>query len=252
MTLPLDMHAHIEPDIAPSKLVALQACVVAVTRTVADYEEARSRSDPSVVWGVGCHPGLSREVKNFAAERLKEAITTTPIIGEIGLDGTARTPMDAQLATLRSVLAIATETPRLLSLHSYKATHLLVRELQEFRPEAPVLHWWLGTPGETERAVADGAYFSVNASQARRWPSLHLVPLNRILLETDHPFGDRAERNGQRPGNVVKAEEAVAAAVGVSARELRAHGWRNLRSLADRLSLVDLFPREFQVEFLAT
>ena len=47
MILPLDTHAHIEPDIAPAELVALRSCIVAVTRTLSEYETTRSRSDPS-------------------------------------------------------------------------------------------------------------------------------------------------------------------------------------------------------------
>lgn len=251
MILPLDMHAHIEPDIAASELVALRSCVVAVTRTLVDYEKARSRSDSSVVWGSGCHPGLVREVKGFSAARMKEAIASTPVIGEVGLDGSARTPMEAQLRALRGVLALSSDTPRLLSLHNYKATDLVLRELQEFRPEAAILHWWLGTPAETSAALEVGAYFSVNASQASRWESLRLIPADRLLLETDYPFGDRAERTARRPGNVTKPEALVCAALGMSEDALRIQTWRNLKALAERLSLVEMFPRDFHVQFLA-
>jgi hypothetical protein len=59
--------------------------------------------------------------------------------------------------------------PGVLSLHSYRATAHVVRELREFRPDAAILHWWLGSSEETEAAVEAGAYFSVNASQAKKW-----------------------------------------------------------------------------------
>jgi hypothetical protein len=52
------------------------------------------------------------------------------------------------------------------------------------------------TPRQAPRPLptwAAGAYFSINASQARSWESLRLVPPERLLLETDHPFGDRSE-----------------------------------------------------------
>lgn len=94
------------------------------------------------------------------------------------------------------------ETPRVLSLHSYRATAHVIRELREFRPDAAILHWWLGSSEETEAAVEAGAYFSVNPSQAKKWKSLRLVPLDRLLLETDHPFGDRSESQPRRPGNL--------------------------------------------------
>jgi TatD DNase family protein len=76
--LPLDAHAHIEPDIAPAELAALRSCVIAVTRTLDEYAQTRDRPDRCVVWGAGCHPGLAREVKGFSASRLRDAIATTP------------------------------------------------------------------------------------------------------------------------------------------------------------------------------
>lgn len=251
MIFPLDAHAHIEPDIAPAELVALRSCVVAVTRSLDEYERTLHRLDPSVVWGAGCHPGLVREVKGFSASRMKDAIATTPVIGEVGLNRAARTPMEPQLAALHRVLALASETPRVLSLHSYMATDLVVRELSEFRPVAAILHWWLGSPEETEVALEAGAYFSVNASQAKKWKSLRLVPLDRLLLETDHPFGDRSESQPRRPGNVSKPETVVSAAFNISPEALRLQTWRNLKAISEKLNLVEMFPRDFQVQFLA-
>ena len=40
-------------------------------------------------------------------------------------------------------------------------------------------------------------------------------------------------------------------ALGLSSGALRTQMWRNLKTLAERLSLVDMFPRGFQVQFLA-
>jgi Tat protein secretion system quality control protein TatD with DNase activity len=87
---------------------------------------------------------------------MKDAIATTPIVGEIGLDSSARTPIQAQLTALRGVLALTVDTPRVLSIHSYRATDLVLRELCEFRPLTAILHWWLGTPQQTETALEAG------------------------------------------------------------------------------------------------
>jgi TatD DNase family protein len=251
MILPLDTHAHIQPGIAPGELSALRSCVIAVTRTLSEYATTQGRTDRSIVWGAGCHPGLAKEVKGFSESRMRDAIATTPVIGEIGLDGAARTPIEVQLTALRGILKVASDAPRLLSVHSYRATGQVIQELQEFRPDAAILHWWLGSPEETEAAVEAGAYFSVNASQARSWGSLRLVPLDRLLLETDHPFGDRSESQPRRPGNLGKSETAVSAMFNVSPDVLRHQTWRNLKKISQKLDLVELFPQEFQVQFLA-
>lgn len=231
MILPLDAHAHIEPGIASAEIAALRSCVVAVTRTLDEYARTHERTDRAVVWGAGCHPGLVRAVKGFSTSRMQAAIATTPVIGEVGLDGAARTPMESQILALRAILEIAAEMPRLLSIHSYRATDLVLRELREFRPDGAILHWWLGSPAETEAALEAGAYFSVNASQVRSWKNLRLLPLDRILLETDHPFGDRSEPSPQRPGNLPNGENAVSVAFGVSPDALRYRNWRNLKAV---------------------
>jgi TatD DNase family protein len=159
--------------------------------------------------------------------------------------------MEYQLVALRGILKVASDMPRLLSVHSYRATSLVVRELREFRPDAAILHWWLGSPEETEAAVDAGAYFSINASQAGSWESLRLVPLDRLLLETDHPFGDRSELPPRRPGNLAKSEIAVSAALGASPDTVRLRTWRNLKAISEKLNLVEMFPHDFQVQFLA-
>jgi TatD DNase family protein len=150
--------------------------------------------------------------------------------------------MESQLAALRAILEVASDTPRLLSVHSYRATGLVARELREFRPHAAILHWWLGSPEETEAAVAAGTYFSVNASQARSWKSLRLVPADRLLLETDHPFGDRSESPPRRPGNLARSETAVSTALSMSPDALRRRTWSNLKAIAETLNLVEMFP----------
>jgi len=109
--LPLDAHAHIEPGIAPAELAALRSCVIAVTRSLDEYAQTRDRQDRCVVWGAGCHPGQAREVKGFSASRMRDAIATTPVIGEVGLDGAAGTPMESQLAALRAILEVARTPP---------------------------------------------------------------------------------------------------------------------------------------------
>jgi hypothetical protein len=72
--------------------------------------------------------------------------------------------------------------------------------------------------------------------------SLRLVPLDRLLLETDHPFGDRSESQPRRPGNLSHPESAVSAAFSISPDVLRCQTWRNLKTIAEKLNLVEMFP----------
>ena len=78
MLTPLDMHAHIKPDIAPSELHHLGACVAAMTRSLTEYAEVEQRDDPSVAWGVGCHPSLAKPSEASPATRSKPPYPQPP------------------------------------------------------------------------------------------------------------------------------------------------------------------------------
>lgn len=249
--LALDAHAHIEPDIAPSELVMLHSCVIAVTRSLDEYHRVAQRDDAGVAWGVGCHPGLARAVRGFDQDSFRAALTSSAIVGEVGLDGTSKVSMDAQQDVLTQVFAALETAPRLVSVHSYRATKPVLHILEQHQPKGVILHWWLGDNDDTTRAVELGAYFSVNAAQATRWSALRLVPSDRLLTETDHPFGDRRESQPQRPGNVQRAEHRIGQLLNRQPAEVRSMTWRNLRTLVEDLDLHDLLPRQFQVQLLA-
>lgn len=228
---PLDLHAHVDTGIEFAELTALGAIVFAVTRSLDEAERALKRSDQTTIWGVGCHPGLVGVQRAFDPKRFRALAERTPYVGEIGLDGASRVPMDMQRNTLTSVLSVLQRNPRITSLHSYRATSEILSLIAEFPQPGLILHWWLGTASETSRAVELGCYFSVNRSSARRTELLAQIPLNRVLPETDHPFGNKGH-GLQRPGEVRHVEAALADAYGLGRAEIRRQTWRNLASIA--------------------
>ncbi|MFJ3975880.1 TatD family hydrolase [Streptomyces sp. NPDC090021] len=152
------------------------------------------------------------------------------MVSEIGLDGKSRVPMDRQQATLRRVLAVLARTPRIASIHSYAACAQVLDELERSPAPGMVLHWWLGEPALTARAVGLGCYFSLNASAIRKTTLLEAIPLDRVLTETDHPFGDRSSRP-PLPGNVALIEQALARHHQMTPEDIRRIVWRNLATL---------------------
>lgn len=244
MTLPLpplDLHAHVEATIPPAEIDALNAVVFAVTRSLDEAATALERNDELAVWGVGCHPGLASSQKQFSPTRFGELLETTCFAGEVGLDG-ARANPDRQRATLRGALEVLQSLPRITSLHSAGATTALLDELEARPIVGAVLHWWLGDEHETARAVALGCYFSVNRAGVSKNDLLSHVPLQRLLTETDHPFGDRRSRP-QRPGNVEFVEATIAAHHGLPADEVRRQLWRNMATLVHETHCGRLLPR---------
>jgi TatD DNase family protein len=240
---PVDMHAHVDTRIAPEDAEALQALIFAATRSLDETERALRRDDPGIIWGAGCHPGLPDAQEQFDSGRFARLITKTAYVSEIGIDGTSPVPMRTQRQTLDSVLGILQSAPRIASVHSYSATAEVLENLAARPGAGTVLHWWRGTEEQTQRAAVLGCYFSVNPAMARYPDILRLIPPERLLTETDHPFGDRAVRVRAQPGNVTVAERAISRVHGISHDEIRLTIWRNLLGLVTTVGCGLLLPR---------
>ncbi len=247
---PLDLHAHVDTGIEAAELTALQAVLFAVTRSLDEAEQALKRSDRTTIWGVGCHPGLLRVQTAFDAERFQALAEATPYVGELGLDGASRVPMEIQRHTLAGALGALQQSPRITSLHSYKATSEILGLIAEFPQPGLILHWWLGTENETARAVELGCYFSVNRSSVRRRDLLARIPLDRLLPETDHPFGDKG-RGPRRPGQIRQVEAALADAHGLSTEEIRTRTWQTLAAIVQETRTSRLLPQRVRSRLAA-
>lgn len=248
---PIDVHAHIKADIAAADLGELRSLVFAATRSLDEAELALRRSDPWTVWGVGCHPGLVGVQKAFDRARFAELIAKTPYVSEVGLDGSSRVPMGTQRATFEAILAVLQVNPRITSIHSYDATEIILDCLTAWPIQGAVLHWWLGDAKQTQRAIELGYYFSVNAAMLRRPELLRILPLERLLTETDHPSGDRSSGRGRRPGHVDDVERVLAELHAIDQDELRRALWRNLAELVSSTRCGMLLPRQARVTLAA-
>ncbi len=213
----------------------------AVTRSLDEAEQALERHDETTIWGVGCHPGLVGAQKGFDSRRFRALVATTPYAGELGLDGASRVPLEKQQLTLASALGVLQLSPRITSLHSYRATGELLDVIARCPQPGLVLHWWLGTDSETDRALELGCYFSVNPSSVRRRDLLARIPLDRVLPETDHPFGDRG-RGLRRPGHVAQVEMALASVHDLSIEAIRRRTWQTLADIVKATNTRGLFP----------
>ncbi len=249
--LPLDLHAHILNSVSSSDLVALNSCVVAVTRSLEEFEQTIKRNDSNVVWGVGCHPGLPEAQSTFDIDRFRKLLKLSPVVGEVGLDGNSSVPMDLQINTFESIIIAIQSEPRLISIHSARATNSVLTILKKHRPIGAVLHWWRGTEAETKVAVELGCYFSFNAASLAKSNNANLIPRDRILTETDHPYGDRLEGKLQRPGNVGSVESKLGHLWGISSDDARANMWSNLWDIAVATNSIDLYSHQFKVEMLS-
>lgn len=240
---PLDTHAHIDVAIPAMDLLELRAVVFAASRSLAESRQAISRQpkDLLTIWGLGLHPGVRTALDSFDPNEFSALLDRTAYVGEVGLDGKVKSRLTQQRTLLSSVLTMLQERPRMTSLHSYGATKELVEELERTPIKGAVLHWWQGDRVTTERAVELGAYFSVNAASLRPGES-GAIPLDRLLLETDHPDGNRASPAPRRPGRVSDVEATLADRYDLTPAALRERTWKNLRRLVDDAGCGHLLP----------
>jgi TatD DNase family protein len=248
---PLDLHAHIDAAIAANDLMALGAVVFGATRTLDEAAQALQRDDVTAIWGVGCHPAEVRAHRDFDPRRFAALAAESPFASEIGLDGAAKVPIETQRETFEAILNFLAEKPRITSIHSYRATAEVLNCLEAQPIRGAILHWWLGDAEQTTRAVELGCWFSVNASSVRRGV-LKLIPLDRLLPETDHPFGDRSNGKSARPGNVASVERSIGAHHNLDSAVVRNLMWSNLADLVGAARCASLLPRPIRLQLMAS
>jgi len=244
------MHAHIRADLPTAEVATLSGFVVAATRSLEEAETALARSDERVTWGVGCHPGLVGVQKSFDIAAFERLALLTPIVSEVGLDGGSRVPAKLQESTFESVLHVVAKTPRVMSVHSAQASGRVLDIIQGLPSPGIVLHWWLGDESQTRRALDLGCYFSVNSS-TRSLSLISRVPYDRVLPETDHPFGDKRGGRAARPANVLDVERAMSSQREESLEQVRLQMWRNFATLAAQTATSTMFPSFARRQFAA-
>ena len=242
---PIDAHAHINSKIDADQLIALRAIILAATRSLDEFFEVAHRKDSLTIWGVGAHPGVPRAIRTFELNRFREALELTPIVSEIGLDGLSVVPMAIQMGILDKSLEVLQDQPRVISIHSARATAEVLEALDRRRVVGAVMHWWRGTPKETKRAIELGCWFSINQAEQLNPVVLGRVPASSLLTETDHPYGDKKNTNGRR-GLVEDIEKTISNQMSTNQDDVRKMIWANFARLIDQTEVRSLFPPRIQ------
>jgi TatD DNase family protein len=234
----LDAHAHFDPS-RSSKELAEAGAVLAMTLSLDEAARVVDRSEPNITWGVGCHPRKLKAQEGFDPERFEALAQRSAIIGEIGLDVVYNVPLQLQLQTFRQALSFAAKNPRIVSIHSFRTTGLVLEELRRTKVIAPILHWWTGNVAETRQAVDLGCYFSVHSAVARQSKFRTAVPPERILVESDHGWADPP---GAIPHRVAWVEYLLSALLKLEVGEVRKLAWRNFAEVVRLTGTRELLP----------
>jgi TatD DNase family protein len=187
------------------------------------------------VWAtVGLHPHDAKDgFDDLPDPRQHERVVG---IGECGLDFFySHSPHDVQKDTFARQIAWAKELDLALVIHTRGAWPETFDVLDaEGIPERTIIHCFTGGPDEAKACLDRGCYISISgivtfkkADDVRA--AVAVVPLDRLLVETDAPFLAPVPHRGKTnaPAFVPLVGAAVAAAKGVSPDVIEAATWEN-------------------------
>ena len=147
---------------------------------------------------VGAHPHDAKEVTGQAIRQLHALAQNKKVvaIGETGLDfHYDHSPRDKQAEVFKSHLHLASELALPVIIHSREAFDETMEILQKSGPDIKkvVFHCFSGSPEQARIVLDAGFYISFtgvvtfkNAESIRQ--SAEIVPLDRLMLETDCPY----------------------------------------------------------------
>jgi TatD DNase family protein len=251
----IDTHVHINFDAFEADLEAVRdrwrangvvqlvhSCV-----TPAEFSKTQKLADrfPELFFAVGLHPldaDLWRSDSGKLISDLASSDRRVVAIGEMGLDFFKADNHQLQIEVFRSQLQIAKALDLPVIIHCRDAATAMRQVCQEFWAEfgqvRGVMHCWTGTPTETQWFLDLGFYISFsgvvtfkNAAQIQA--SAQLVPLARLLIETDCPFLAPVPHRGQRnePAFVAQVASYLASLRGESLEVLAQCTTANARQL---------------------
>lgn len=198
MTRLYDTHFHLDLQknvkAAIEEINANKIYTIAMTNLPVLYEKEKQQYDsPYIRTALGFHPELIGEYKKYIP-LMWEKLSKARYIGEVGLDFTDKTYQADQVSFFSELVQrCRKDENKIISIHSRKAEREVLDVLDDAFSFKAILHWFSGDSNLLDRAVKMGCYFSVNGNMLKSRKierMLEIVPKNRILLETDSPFGD--------------------------------------------------------------
>jgi TatD DNase family protein len=229
-----DFHCHVDLFPDPAGLIA--ACernrifTLAVTTTPKAWTQNKRWTANSrfVFAAIGLHPELAGQRRGELG-LLEQLMADTPLVGEIGLDGSPqhRNTFTAQREVFSRALQSAERLGgRVLSIHSRRAAREVVASLAEHTTPhrtLPILHWFSDSIAVATEAARLGCYFSINRRMLITESGMSLIkslPADRLLTETDAPFIEIENRKSE-PRDVESTILRLAQLRNSSVREMK-------------------------------
>jgi TatD DNase family protein len=249
----VDSHAHLTDTAFAGDLESVleRAQRAGVERILTLGTDVRSSRDaislaekyPGLYAAVGIHPEVVREASLGDLQTIRELSFHPRVvaIGEIGLDYYwDKASASSQRTFFERQLELAAELNLPVSVHDREAHQDILGTLRKYRDQHThgVLHAFSGDVRMAREAIDMGFLISfagpITFLNARRAPELvPLVPLDRVLIETDSPYLSPHPLRGRRnePAHVSRVAERIAALTGRGVDEVAETTTHNARAL---------------------
>lgn len=240
----IDTHAHLDGEEFGDDLDAVveRARQAGVTRVLVPAIDLKSLDTVTGVCRryegyaypmIGLHPEEVRADYRWMLAQMHDRLSAEPwvAIGEVGLDYYwSREFEHEQLEAFETQLLWSVETQLPLAIHCRKAQNELVTLLKRYARELPggVFHCFTGNEHEAEELLQFDR-FVLGVGGVLTFKKSHLpevlpavVPLDRLVIETDAPYMAPVPMRGQRnePAFTVHILRRLSEAYGVSEQEV--------------------------------
>ena len=245
----IDTHIHLDQledaeaqleEAAGEGVEAVVAVGVDLATSATALEFARRR--PGVWAAVGHHP-LNSSPPDLLALRALAQDQRVVAVGEVGLDHAdpERGPEDEQEEWFEACCGLALSLQLPVLVHVRETAEQVLAQLSAHRGLTGVIHYWTLDWAWAERFLAAGFHISFSGlvTRASRDDLRRIaaaLPEDRILLETDAPWGTPRGRSGPMRAAWIKSTlEVVAEARGLTPEEMSELEWANALRLFRRL-----------------
>lgn len=214
----------------------------AVLNASSDMETSRNSFQlahryPFFWCAVGVHPHEAEGIEENYLEELTQMSQDDKVvaIGEIGLDyHYDLSPRDIQKNVFRQQMELAKQLHLPVVIHSREATQDTLEVLNEFPEVTGVIHCFSGSAETAKQLLNMGYYIGftgvITFKNAKKTVSAaEVVPLDRMLIETDCPYMAPVPCRGKRCDSTMLpyTVEKLAEIKQVSPQELVAHAREN-------------------------
>lgn len=146
-----------------------------------------------IKFAIGYNPQMINEYK-FNRQSFLKNIDKTKYVGEVGLDFSKKyiAYKEEQVKIFDFICKVAAKKNKIITIHCKASEKETIEILRKNRVKYAIIHWYTGPINLIDEFIKLGYYFSINfnmLSSKKGISIINRIPKNRLLIESDGPFG---------------------------------------------------------------